>query len=858
MGRGPISIKPKGKPASGGRGRGAIKGGRGGSRKGGAGGRGRGTAAPNKNVMDKLRGGNVAGGRGGSSSSSASRPPEPYGNVALARGNHFTKPQQKADAPGNYDAPGSPLIGGNAPRNSGNPPGGSSSTSSAPPAAQQPPTNQAMNHQYGPAPAAVNHGQMGGNGAQPIYDAPPVTGPPAGGGGGNNPPPPGGGGGNNNPPPNNNPPGQPFGGMQVQNPPPQRSRASKMLQRIKPESKKGVAAYGMLAALVVGGATAPLWLPAIKEAADDNGSSVPSAEDTRVIGNRTKGVNNPITDIDLVKLVSPAGREAGSEIDPSKFLLFRTFEISEAGAKTINVNGEWTVSNAGKLSFTPDQTSEFGSVTIAYSVEDKLGRLSDRGQVQIVYGPLVDDISINDLAPDKTTAAIAISDVYTAASDAAKSAIDPDSIKLVFRNDITETLTSEVTIDEGGIWRAKDGEITFEPAEGFVSTNINIGFVVSDQEGLRSNEGLITLFFTEKAMVKDPEPGTDPDKPMLAFGPEIAVNTQDVTFAISSVGELKSSSLEISTSPDGTFGTSIDAGSQGTWTVSGNAVTYARGAGFRAAPTTIYYRATSKAGVLSDAFPLTLGIFPPPQALDVTKQGLRAVIDVLPSTQVSYRMENNEIDPSSLRFLAVAPADPSDPTPVVSADGKVAEVADEGTWSVIEKNSKVRFVPVRGFTRQPTAVFYTVRDTKGSESNSAKIVVSKAADDVRKLIADMVALNQEEFASRLKTVLADKPLSDVLVVVFQLRNLFFSQLNEGQRLDIRTAPGISERDQNRIFRAWLDASFAFGVLVDEVESVPEMSLGLQMPRNSLGARVLRLEAMMAALDKYFDALEAAM
>ena len=864
MGRGPITIKPKGRPASGGRGRGSVKGGSRGN-KGSLGGGGRGVGGSNSSVMNTLRGGNAGGGRGSSSTSTGARPTEQYSSVALARGQHYTKAPVKSDARGNYDDPASPLSGGNSPRNSGSSSSGSSTRSDA----GQPQANQAMDGGYmaAPAPAQLYHGQVGGNGTQPIYSAPPVTGPAAGGGGnppppppggGNNPPPPGGG---NNPPPGggnnqNNNPGQPFGGMGVQNQQPQQSRASKILQKIKPESKKGAAAYGSLALLVVGAGTSPLWFPAIKEAIDNNGSMTPTADDTKIIGDRANNEKSPVDDIDLTKLFSPLDNEPGSKIDPTSFLLFKTVEISEEGAKSIDVNGTWIVTDAGILSFSPDQDVDFGTVSIAYTVQDMLGRTSNYGEVQIVYGPFVGNITRRDLAPDKKTPAISITDIYDPASPAAKSKIDLTTVQLVQRIDGIAKTGDTITTQDGSTWRVENGKITYEPSPGFISTNVNIGFLVRDKEGLLSNEGQIALFFKPKSMVKPPVGGSD--KPKLAFAPEIAVNTQDVTFAISSVGQLKASSLEISASPTGTFGKSIDAGREGQWSVQGNALNYKRGAGFRDAPTTIYYRATSKSGVASDVFALVLGIFPPPQAFDVTKQGLRAMIDVLPSTEVRYRRENNAIDATSLRFLSVAPADASDPTPVLSADGKLAEVTDEGTWSVIEKNSKVRFVPVRGFSRQPTAMFYTVRDSKGSESNPAKIVLSKAADDVRKMIADMMLISPREFETRLKTVMAGKPLSDVLVVCFQLRNLFYSQMNEAQRMMLRAEPEISAEERDRIFMVWMDSGFNFGTLVDETEKIEKTSPGQLASRNNLGPRVLRLEEIMRALDRYFDALEAAM
>lgn len=275
------------------------------------------------------------------------------------------------------------------------------------------------------------------------------------------------------------------------------------------------------------------------------------------------------------------------------------------------------------------------------------------------------------------------------------------------------------------------------------------------------------------------------------------------------------------------------------------------------APATIYYRAKSTKNVLSDVYPLTLAIYPRPMATDIVYPGIRAVIDVLKNDSVTYTLEDNKLDPETIEFFSVKPDDENQPMPMIAGDGKSAIVEGQGKWSITKNSYHVVFKPEKGFKGVPSPIYYTVMDTKGSESNPARITLSEANMDLRKMVADMAALSQRDFWARYKSTLNGQSLDTVLVVSYQLTRLFLSMMNEAQILDINTAPGITETERDRIFMAWMDADFSIGNLVDETDNINQSSLGLTVPRNNLGARVLRLREVMRALDKYFDAFEEA-
>ena len=143
------------------------------------------------------------------------------------------------------------------------------------------------------------------------------------------------------------------------------------------------------------------------------------------------------------------------------------------------------------------------------------------------------------MAPDKKTAAISISQSVTPASSGADFEIDLSTLELVNRSSnangvLEEVIGSELTTLDGSIWKVENGKVTFEPSDGFISTMVSIGYQVKDKSGEISNEAPIVLSFKSKSMVKPPDgqPGAT-NKPLLGFMPNIAVNTKNVRFSIS-------------------------------------------------------------------------------------------------------------------------------------------------------------------------------------------------------------------------------------------------------------------------------------------------------------------------------------
>lgn len=100
----------------------------------------------------------------------------------------------------------------------------------------------------------------------------------------------------------------------------------------------------------------------------------------------------------------------------------------------------------------------------------------------------------------------------------------------------------------------------------------------------------------------------------------------------------------------------------------------------------------------------------PPIAVDDTKTGN-------PSTPIIVNVvgndsdPNNNLDPTSVRIVGTT--NPGDPL----------FIAGQGTWSVNTVTGDITFTPIAGFILSPTPINYTVRDTTGLESASAKVTV---------------------------------------------------------------------------------------------------------------------------------------
>ncbi len=60
---------------------------------------------------------------------------------------------------------------------------------------------------------------------------------------------------------------------------------------------------------------------------------------------------------------------------------------------------------------------------------------------------------------------------------------------------------------------------------------------------------------------------------------------------------------------------------------------------------------------------------------------------------------------------------------MLSPDGKLLVIPNEGYWSVNPTSGRITFTPATGFTDNPTSITYTVADTRGNISNAATVTI---------------------------------------------------------------------------------------------------------------------------------------
>jgi len=100
----------------------------------------------------------------------------------------------------------------------------------------------------------------------------------------------------------------------------------------------------------------------------------------------------------------------------------------------------------------------------------------------------------------------------------------------------------------------------------------------------------------------------------------------------------------------------------------------------------------------------------PPIAVDDTKTG-NAGSPIVVNVVGNDSDPNNNLDPTSVRIVGTANR------------GDPLFVAGQGTWSVNTVTGDITFTPIAGFILNPTPINYTVRDTTGLESATAKVSV---------------------------------------------------------------------------------------------------------------------------------------
>jgi outer membrane protein OmpA-like peptidoglycan-associated protein len=182
------------------------------------------------------------------------------------------------------------------------------------------------------------------------------------------------------------------------------------------------------------------------------------------------------------------------DLDPTKPGLQSTFT---------NTQGSWKVTNAVVL-FTPAMNFN-GNTTIAYTISDKSGLVSNTAKLNINVSSVNDAPIANDDAAN-TNEATPVS--FTASNND----IDIDGtidLKSIDLDNSKAGLQSEM-INAQGTWKAIEGQVTFAPAAGF-SGNAIMRYTIKDNSGATSNQATITVSVNKNTLaVTDTSTSTPP------------------------------------------------------------------------------------------------------------------------------------------------------------------------------------------------------------------------------------------------------------------------------------------------------------------------------------------------------------
>ncbi|MBT8317758.1 MAG: DUF11 domain-containing protein, partial [Lutibacter sp.] len=163
---------------------------------------------------------------------------------------------------------------------------------------------------------------------------------------------------------------------------------------------------------------------------------------------------------------------------------------------------------AGNVTFTPDALYTLDPPVIEYTIQDDEGNVSNEATITFDYEP----IAINDVSDNGGLGHPINTDVTVdvLANDITGDTYDPTTVSLVDPGtaiNIVTDLNGDITsfeIPGEGTWNVDlvTGEITFNPADGFILSPTPIEYNVEDDEGNQSNDALVTIIYIAQADIQ--------------------------------------------------------------------------------------------------------------------------------------------------------------------------------------------------------------------------------------------------------------------------------------------------------------------------------------------------------------------
>ncbi|MCX7066910.1 MAG: DUF4347 domain-containing protein [Methylococcales bacterium] len=274
--------------------------------------------------------------------------------------------------------------------------------------------------------------------------------------------------------------------------------------------------------------------------------------------------------------------------------------------------------------------------------------------------------------------------------------LDKTTVKIVG----ADPATGKLTVANEGFWVVNTitGAITFTPLSTFTGNPTPIQYTVKDTGGLESNAATVTVNYPPIAR-PDTVTGIGGNPvivKILGNDGDLGVTLNPATVKI------------VGAAPDGT----LSVPNQGIWSVNPTTgdITFIPITGFIGSPTPINYTVKDTNGLESGLALVTITVNNPPVANADT-------VTAIAGTPVTIAVLGNDSDPdgnldkTTVKIVGAAP------------DGTLS-VPNQGIWSVNPTTGDITFTPIAGFIDSPTPINYTVKDTSGLESLSAKVTVT--------------------------------------------------------------------------------------------------------------------------------------
>jgi len=375
----------------------------------------------------------------------------------------------------------------------------------------------------------------------------------------------------------------------------------------------------------------------------------------------------------------------------------------------VDDEGTWTVDpTTGEITFTPEAGFEKDPTPIEYTVKDDKNNESNPASVTVdYYQPVLakDDSAIGEVGKP------VVIDILGNDKDGIN-ALDPKTVKI---EGATSPDGKTKIVENEGIWTVDPvtGKITFTPEAGFKGNPTPIEYTVKDNQGTPSEPAKVTITVNGDLVAKD-DRGTGEN-----VGDPVTVHVLNND---SHVADLKLETVKIVGAKGD--GRTLVVPNEGTWTVDPKTgdIKFTPLPSFKGNPTPIKYTVKDTLGNTSNAAKVTVtyGNEAPEVADDkgTGKVGDTVAIDILKNDT------DLEGDINASTVSLMEPYGLVGVTTKTDADGNVKEikVPNEGTWKV-DDNGKVTFIPLPGFTGDPTPISYTVKDNYGNESNEADIAI---------------------------------------------------------------------------------------------------------------------------------------